>query len=72
MWIVYHVIPTLSLSQKGGKMKFFQNKSFNDLQGKNLKALVFGDESDGSKTIYDFRVGRIGRAANVRPSEVAL
>ena len=41
-------------------------------KAKNLKALVFGDESDGSKTIYDFRVGRIGRAANVRPSEVAL
>jgi hypothetical protein len=55
VWAVYSVIdmPELSNSVKG-IAHFFKGKTKEDLASSdNLRALVFGSEKDGSRTIYD-------------------
>lgn len=57
VWAVSWVIemPDLSRLNKG-KGGFYKGHSRADLKGAQLRALVFGDETDGSRVLYDCRV----------------
>lgn len=63
VWAVYWVVvmPDLTTAAKGTG-RFYKGKSKKDLEGKGLRALVFGTEPDGSRVMYDCAVQ--GRLAN--------
>jgi len=54
VWAVYWVmaLPELTTATKGTGW-FYKGKSEKDLEGEGLRALVFGTEPDGSRTMYD-------------------
>lgn len=54
VWAVSWVIemPDLSRLNKG-RGGFYKGRSRTDLKGAQLRALVFGDETDGSRVLYD-------------------
>ena len=54
VWVVYQVIdmPDLS-SSTNGSSKFYRGRSLDDLKTGKLRAMVFGNEPDGSRVIYD-------------------
>lgn len=56
VWVVYWEIPVPALPTQTGRVKFFDGTTLEDLKGDGLKLLVFGDEPDGSKVIYDCMV----------------
>jgi len=62
VWVVYWVIdsPDLSAANKGIG-RFYKGRGKKDLEPGNLRALVFGEEPDGSRVIYDCAVARTGR-----------
>jgi hypothetical protein len=51
--VVWREIDMPGLGSLHGNPKFFRGKSKRDLRGGRLKVLLFQDQSDGSKTIYD-------------------
>jgi hypothetical protein len=53
VWVVYREIPIPVLPRQTGRVTFFSGMKPEDLKGQRLKALVFGDEPDGSRVIYD-------------------
>lgn len=57
VWAVYWVVdmPDLSPSTKGIG-GFYKDRSQEDLKSDSLRALVFGEESDGSRVMYDCAV----------------
>jgi len=59
VWAVYRVVemPDLSSMNKGSG-GFYKGRTRVDLESDNLRALAFGLEPDGSRTIYDFAVSR--------------
>lgn len=59
VWIVYWVVdmPNLSSSTKG-TVQFYKGRGPQDLDSDNLRALVFGNEPDGSWVICDCAVER--------------
>jgi hypothetical protein len=63
VWAVYWTVamPDLTPATKGTG-RFYKGKSKKDLEGKELRALVFGTEPDGSRVMYDCAVQ--GRMAN--------
>ena len=57
VWVVYWQIPMPDLSSISGKpFKFYKGKTKADLSKENLKAIIFADENDGSRTLFDFSV----------------
>ena len=53
-WLVYWTIPMPDLSGLSGKQfQFYKGKSKQDLVGGNLRVIIFGQESDDSRTIFD-------------------
>ena len=58
VWVIYWGIPMPKLPQLRGAPKYFQASGPSDLTGDGLRALLFGDEPDGSKVIYDCRLSR--------------
>jgi hypothetical protein len=59
VWAVHWIVdmPDLTTVVKGTR-RFYRGKNKNDLQGKGLRALVFGKEPDGSRVMYDCAVQR--------------
>lgn len=57
VWAVYWTVamPDLTPATKGTG-RFYKGKSKKDLEGKGLRALVFGTEPDGSRVMYDCAV----------------
>ena len=58
VWVIYWEIPMPKLPRLRGAPKYFQGSGPSDLTGDGLRALLFGDEPDGSKVIYDCRLSR--------------
>jgi hypothetical protein len=56
MWLVYHVISCPQPRPLHGSPKYFKGKSKSDLGGSGLRMLAWGDEPDGSRTLYDLPV----------------
>jgi hypothetical protein len=57
VWVVYWVIDMPDLSQLNkGRGGFYKGRSRADLEGAQLRALVFGNEPDGSRVMYDCAV----------------
>jgi hypothetical protein len=59
VWVIYWVVdmPDLSAVTKGTG-RFYKGRSKEDLKSDNLRALIFGNEPDGSRVIYDCVVTR--------------
>lgn len=57
VWVVYWVVdmPDLSSATKGTG-RFYKGRTKEDLKSDKLRALVFGEEPDGSRVIYDCAV----------------
>lgn len=57
VWVVYMVIdmPDLSSAIKG-HARFFRGMGPQDLEGRNVRCLAYGQEKDGSRVIYDLVV----------------
>lgn len=57
VWAVYWTVamPDLTSATKGTG-RFYKGKNRKDLEGKGLRALVFGTEPDGSRVMYDCAV----------------
>jgi len=54
VWIVYRVIDMPAIKPVHGRPKYFKNKGEDDLvRAENLRLLMFGNEKDGSRVIYD-------------------
>jgi len=59
VWAVFWFIPMPNLSQLNkGQGGFYKGRTRADLGGAQLRALVFGNEADGSRVIYDCAVQR--------------
>jgi hypothetical protein len=57
LWVVSWEIPVPDLSSlSGNKFQFFKGKSIADLKSTNLKAIIFADQADGSRTLIDCAV----------------
>lgn len=57
VWVVYWAIDMPDLSKlNSGSGNFFEGKNNEDLESKGLRAMVFGNENDGSRVIYDCAV----------------
>jgi hypothetical protein len=53
-WLVYWTVPLPDFSGLSGKQfQFYKGKTKQDLVGANLRAIIFGQEPDDSRTIYD-------------------
>jgi hypothetical protein len=60
VWIVWWEIAMPKLGALQGRPKFYRGRTMDDLKkGERVRALLFGDEPDGSKTILDV-VARFG------------
>ena len=53
VWIVYMVIDMPKLNIGPATPQFFKGRSIDDLEGPGLRAILFGDEPDGSRVLYD-------------------
>lgn len=57
VWAVYWIIDTPDFSPlEKGTGGFYKGKSRKDLESDSIRALVFGTEPDGSRTMYDCAV----------------
>ena len=57
LWVVYWQIPIPDLSSIGrNPYRFLKGASESDLKKGNLKAIIFADEKDGSRTLFDIAV----------------
>jgi hypothetical protein len=57
LWIAYCTIPVPNLSGlDGSQFLFFKGHNKGDLKNEHLRALLFADMPDGSKTFYDVRL----------------
>lgn len=56
VWIVYWEIEMPTIPIKKLTPTYFIGKSKKDLQGDNLHILLFGNEKDGSRVLYDFAI----------------
>ena len=56
VWLVSRVIPTPTLKARAGHKRFFHGHSEEDLNTEGLRAIVFGEEKDGSRVMYDYPV----------------
>jgi hypothetical protein len=61
VWIVYWEIPVPAImtNQLTGRVKYYEGYTREDMNIDGLKVLVFGEEPDGSRTFYDYKVLRI-------------
>ncbi len=61
VWVVYWVVnmPDLSPTSKGTNT-FYKGRGEEDLKSSDLRAIVFGNELDGSRVIYDCTVKGMG------------
>jgi hypothetical protein len=53
VWVVHWVTDMPNLGTLHGTPRYFKDKNKDDLIGAGLHILVFGDEKDGSRVIYD-------------------
>ena len=53
VWIVYWYVPLPQTAKLSGTPTFFKGKSRLDLSGNNLRILLFGQEPDGSRVVFD-------------------
>lgn len=68
VWAVYRRIPKPTFTNHPrGTGRFYAGASEKDLECENLRALAFGSEPDGSRTIFDFAVlrRRVGEPVKV-------
>ena len=57
VWVVYWYISMPNLSSiSGNTFQFFKGRNKSELKSKNLKAIIFADENDGSRTLFDCAV----------------
>lgn len=58
VWAVHRVVemPNVTNLLPPGVARFYKGASKDDLEGGGIRALVFGKEPDGSRTLYDFAV----------------
>ena len=57
VWVVSWEVPVPNLSSLNGKRpNYYKGKSEADLKSTNLKAIVFANEADGSRTLIDCAV----------------
>jgi len=56
VWVVYREIDMPVLPAIQGDPKFYAGRTSSDLSSDNLKAIIIGDDPDGSKLIYDCKV----------------
>ena len=68
VWVVYWVVPMPDFSKAftGGRGSYYKGVSEKHLHGANLKALVFGEEADGSRVFYDVPV-QVSRSPATEP-----
>jgi len=53
IWVVYMVITLPNFKNVQGTARYFKGRSKDDLKGKELRAIVFAQEKDGSRIIID-------------------
>ena len=53
VWVVYWEIEIPTLPSVKTTPKYYKGKGKEDLQGENMRMLVFGSEKDGSRVLYD-------------------
>lgn len=54
VWVVSWEVPVPNLSSLNGlNVQFFKGQNKSDLKSASLKAIIFADEADGSKTLID-------------------
>lgn len=53
LWAVHHVINMPNLGKHRARPKFYRGRSIEDLKGKRYRLLLFGNEEEGSRVIYD-------------------
>ncbi len=53
IWVVYHEIPIPTLAPISKTLKFFKGKSNEDLRSEGIRAIVFKEEPDGSRILFD-------------------
>ena len=57
VWVVYWYIPMPNFSSiSGNTFQFFKGRNKSELKSNNLKAIIFADENDGSRTLFDCAV----------------
>ena len=57
VWVVYWYIPMPNLSSMNGNaFQYFKGQNKSELTSNNLKAIIFADENDGSRTLFDCAV----------------
>lgn len=62
VWLVYRTIPMPDLSIINGKQfQFLKGKNRQDLVSGNLRAIIFGQETDGSRTIFDCAIQNVNQ-----------
>jgi len=53
VWIVYWEVEIPTLPSVNTNPSYYKGKSKKDLEGENMRVLVFGNEDDGSRVLYD-------------------
>lgn len=53
VWVIWSEVNMPNLGTHRGTPMFYRGSSFDDLKADELRMLMFGDEPDGSKVIYD-------------------
>ena len=53
VWVVYWEIEMPTLPIRKATPRFYKGKSKDDLEGENMRIVVFGAEEDGSRVMYD-------------------
>ena len=53
VWVVYWEIEMPTLPSRKATPRFYKGKSKDDLEGENMRIVVFGAEEDGSRVMYD-------------------
>lgn len=56
VWIVWLVVDNPKFTTIRTTAKYYKGRGPEDLRGKKLRALVFGNEKDGSRVVYDCSV----------------
>jgi hypothetical protein len=70
VWVVYRVVHVPNYQNLGGRGPYYyRNRTKGELNSKHLRAMAFGNATDGSRIIYDCRVvhssgvGRLPRSS---------
>jgi hypothetical protein len=53
LWIVHNVIDMPDLGEYSASPEFYKGRSVEDLKEMRYRMLLFGDQQDGSRVIYD-------------------